>query len=74
MEHLNEFEIINVCDDKDELDFIKLILAKSPVLKKVNILIWKGVHKKDEKLCISRTLLASPRASPAVRIMIEHGV
>ena len=60
-------------DDKDELDFVKLILAKSPVLKKVNIFIWKGVNK-DEKLRISRTLLASPRASPAVRIITEHGV
>lgn len=73
MEHLNEFEIINVSNDRDELEFVKLILAKSPVLKKVNIFIWKGANK-NEKLRISRSLLASPRASPAVTNIIEHGV
>ncbi|KAI3688363.1 hypothetical protein L1987_82075 [Smallanthus sonchifolius] len=33
-EHLNQLEIVDFSDSENELDFVKLILAKSPVLKK----------------------------------------
>lgn len=71
LEHLNEFEIINLSTDRDQLDFVKLILAKSPVLKKVNIFTPKGDNK-NQKWHIPRILLASPRASPTVSIITEH--
>ncbi|GKC89626.1 F-box/FBD/LRR-repeat protein-like protein [Tanacetum coccineum] len=71
LENLNELEITNFIYEKEELDFVKLILAKSPVLKKVMLILWKGVDKKEE-LQITRVLLPSPRASKAVTIIIEH--
>ncbi|GJS65534.1 hypothetical protein Tco_0680098 [Tanacetum coccineum] len=69
LEHLNEFEIIDVSNVKDELDFITLILAKSPLLKKANIFLWEDINKKDD-LQISRILLASPQASPMLGLIM----
>ncbi|GJY23209.1 hypothetical protein Tco_0396867 [Tanacetum coccineum] len=58
---------------KEELDFVKLILAKSPVLKKVKLILREEIEK-DEELQITRVLLPSPRASPLVKIVVKHGV
>lgn len=73
LEHLNELEIKNFSNEKDDLDFVKLILAKSPVLTKVKLILWEDVDM-EEELQITRTLLPSPRASKAVTIITEHGV
>ena len=53
-----------------ELDFVKLVLAKSPVLKKVRLFLHEEVSK-DEQMQISETLLDSPRASLEVQIIVE---
>ncbi|KAJ0903598.1 putative FBD domain, leucine-rich repeat domain superfamily, F-box-like domain superfamily [Helianthus annuus] len=37
LEHLKEFEILDFTDSENELDFVRLILAKSPVLKKMTV-------------------------------------
>ncbi|KAK9048523.1 hypothetical protein SSX86_032514 [Deinandra increscens subsp. villosa] len=66
LEHLNELEIVNMIYRNFELDFVKLILAKSPVLKKVRIFLYNEVAK-DEALHISGILKQSPHASPVVR-------
>ncbi|GJX46697.1 F-box/FBD/LRR-repeat protein-like protein [Tanacetum coccineum] len=39
LEHLNKLEILDFVNHKTRLDFVKLILAKSPVLKKVRIFL-----------------------------------
>ncbi|GJR57552.1 putative acyl-CoA dehydrogenase IBR3 [Tanacetum coccineum] len=56
LEHLNELEIGNFANLKVELKFVKLILAKSPVLKKVRISLDHRVSY-DEELKILKMLL-----------------
>ena len=70
MEHLKELEIENMIYREIELDFVKLVLAKSPVLKKVRLFLHEEVSK-DEQMQISETLLDSPRASLEVQIIVE---
>ncbi|GJX19733.1 F-box/FBD/LRR-repeat protein-like protein [Tanacetum coccineum] len=70
LEHLNELEMINFGNREYELDFVKLILAKSPMLKKVRIFLYKKVDE-DEGLKIKEILLRSSRASPAVEIIVQ---
>ncbi|KAI3826416.1 hypothetical protein L1987_00464 [Smallanthus sonchifolius] len=73
LEHLNEIEIEFWTKRKFKLDFLKLILAKSPVLKKVKILLRNKVSM-DEELQISRIFLRYPCVSPVVEIIVESGV
>ncbi|KAF5761117.1 putative FBD domain-containing protein [Helianthus annuus] len=70
LEYLNELEILHFSDADNELDFVKLILAKSPVLKKVRILLWDQFDK-DERLRISQMFLHSPCASPVVKLSVS---
>ncbi|KAK9078990.1 hypothetical protein SSX86_000659 [Deinandra increscens subsp. villosa] len=70
LEHLNELEIIGFGNEDNELVVVKLILAKSPVLKNVRILLWDGFDK-DDKLEISETILSFPCASPSVKIIVS---
>ena len=70
MENLKELEIENMIYREIELDFVKLVLAKSPVLKKVRLFLHEEVSK-DEQMQISETLLDSPRASLEVQIIVE---
>ncbi|GJV83993.1 FH protein interacting protein FIP2, partial [Tanacetum coccineum] len=50
-----------------ELDFVKLILAKSPVLNKLKMLV-----DEDEELLISKILSSSLHASPMIKILFER--
>lgn len=69
-EHLKVLEISNFINLKLELEFVKLILAKSPVLKKVWIILYKTVTK-DEGLKMCKILSDCPRASPMVDIIVD---
>ncbi|GJR81312.1 F-box/FBD/LRR-repeat protein-like protein, partial [Tanacetum coccineum] len=69
LEHLNELEINDFVHHKTRLDFVKLILARSPVLKKVRICTQCNYHQ--EKLQILEILLGSACASPEVQIIVE---
>ena len=69
LEHLNELEIRNFLSRKARFDFVKLILARSPVLKKVTI--FPHYSYGDEKFQISEILLGYSRASPEVQIIVE---
>ncbi|GJZ34976.1 general transcription and DNA repair factor IIH helicase subunit XPB1 [Tanacetum coccineum] len=64
LEHLKELEIVNFANFKGEMEFVKFILAKSPVLKKVIIWLDTSCVTKDEELKILKVLLACPRVSP----------
>ncbi|KAI3822966.1 hypothetical protein L1987_10569 [Smallanthus sonchifolius] len=70
LEHLNELEIINMIYRNAELDFVKLILAKSPVLKKLRIFLYNEVAK-DEALHVSGILKQSPHASADAEVIVE---
>ncbi|GJU39691.1 F-box/FBD/LRR-repeat protein-like protein [Tanacetum coccineum] len=67
--HLKELEITNLSNMKGELDLVKFLLAKSPALKKLKILIYYKVDK-DAEFQISRMLLSSPHASLGVEITV----
>ncbi|GKB20981.1 F-box/FBD/LRR-repeat protein-like protein, partial [Tanacetum coccineum] len=69
LEHLNELEIKEFVDHKTRLDFVKLILARSPVLKKVRI--FRHHNHCYSKFQISQILMGYSRASPEVQIIVE---
>ena len=71
LEHLNEFVIGDFRYLRLNLELVKLILAKSPVLKKVRIFLCKNISM-NEELKICKVLLCSPRASPLVNIIVER--
>ncbi|KAJ0901358.1 putative F-box-like domain superfamily protein [Helianthus annuus] len=60
LEHLIELKITDFSNLEPELEFVKLILAKSPKLKKVSI---KSVVKRDQEPGMLKTLLRTPRVS-----------
>ena len=70
LEHLNELEIRDFVTHETRFDFVKLILARSHVLKKVTI--FPDYRYGDEKkFQISKILLGYSRASPEVQIIVE---
>ncbi|XP_071702166.1 F-box/FBD/LRR-repeat protein At1g13570-like isoform X2 [Rutidosis leptorrhynchoides] len=64
LEHLIELDFAYFDGKKPDLDFVKLILAKSPILKKVIL----RVYDEDESLKLLEALLPSSCASPTVEI------
>ena len=71
LEHLKEFEFRNFAECMGEMEFVKLLLAKSPVLKKARIILNRKVTKdKGSRMC--KMLLGSPRASHMADIIVEH--
>ena len=53
------------------MEFVKLMLAKSPVLKKARIILCRKVTK-DEGSRMCNMLLGSPRASQMANVIVEH--
>ncbi|KAF5797427.1 putative F-box domain, FBD domain, F-box-like domain superfamily protein [Helianthus annuus] len=70
LKHLTELEILQFSDADNEMDFVKFILAKSPTLKKVRILLWDEIDE-NEKLQISKILRSSPCASRVVKLSVS---
>ncbi|XP_071704846.1 F-box/FBD/LRR-repeat protein At1g13570-like [Rutidosis leptorrhynchoides] len=70
LEHLKELELF-IANDIPELEFLKLILARSPMLKEV-IIIINYVIDKDAELEMLRVLSDTPRASDVVEIIVER--
>ncbi|MFS7961029.1 hypothetical protein Hanom_Chr08g00709981 [Helianthus anomalus] len=60
LEHLIKLKIRDFSNLEPELEFVKLILAKFPKLKKVSI---KSVVKNDQESGMLKTLLRTPRVS-----------
>ncbi|XP_071695394.1 F-box/FBD/LRR-repeat protein At1g13570-like [Rutidosis leptorrhynchoides] len=71
--NLKEMEIVDYCNMKIEMEFVKLMLVKSPVLKTLRIFLDKNVGE-DEDLEILKILLSCPRASPLVQIILHRHV
>nr|KAJ0211499.1 hypothetical protein LSAT_V11C400164930 [Lactuca sativa] len=73
LDHLEELEITNFGNYDPEMEFLKLIMAKSPLLKKARIKLSKSVSvDKEVKMLRDLLRLTFPRASPAVDIIIER--
>ncbi|GKD54635.1 F-box/FBD/LRR-repeat protein-like protein [Tanacetum coccineum] len=71
LEHLKELEVMEFGNRDNELDFVKLILAKSPMLKKVTIFLDEDEEvDKDEEVQILGNLYRSQRASQVVKINV----
>lgn len=68
LDHLCELEITNISHMKPGLDFVKLILAKSPMLKKVGMVIDKQVDISSQVKML-RDLLQYQRASTKAEIV-----
>ena len=67
---MKELEIEDFTSMEGEMEFVKLILAKSPVLKNVNITV--DGYLPDIELEVLSILLNSPRASPLVKIIVDR--
>ncbi|GJW27231.1 F-box/FBD/LRR-repeat protein-like protein [Tanacetum coccineum] len=73
LDHLKEFEIISFGNLAYEMEFVKLVLAKSPMLKKARVELDANLSVNDE-LQMFRDLIKYPfrRASPTAKLIIER--
>ncbi|KAI3497939.1 hypothetical protein L1887_33575 [Cichorium endivia] len=73
LDHLKELEITSFNNYAPEMEFVKLIMAKSHVLKKARIELNSDVSVDEEvKMLRDLLLLQFPRASPAAKFIIER--
>ncbi|MFS8028409.1 putative F-box domain, leucine-rich repeat domain superfamily, F-box-like domain superfamily [Helianthus anomalus] len=71
LDHLHDMEITNFSNMKPGMDFLKLILAKSSMLKKVRVVINNNISVNDEVKML-RDLLWNPCASAGAQIKAER--
>ncbi|KAJ0439897.1 putative F-box domain, leucine-rich repeat domain superfamily, F-box-like domain superfamily [Helianthus annuus] len=71
LDHLDELEITNFGNMKPGMDFLKLILAKSSMLKKVRVVINNNISVSDEVKML-RDVLWNPCASVGAQIKFER--
>ncbi|KAI3818341.1 hypothetical protein L1987_12146 [Smallanthus sonchifolius] len=67
LEHLRELEITHFTGMKPEMDFVKVILAKSPMLEKVRLVFAEQINITD-RLETLEGLLEFPRASSIAKV------
>ncbi|GJV96482.1 F-box/FBD/LRR-repeat protein-like protein [Tanacetum coccineum] len=75
LEHLKELEIRDFANLIHEMKFVKLILDRAPMLKKVRIFQRYSSNriKRDKELKIVRNVLrSSPRVSPLAEIIVQR--
>lgn len=72
LNRLHEIEITDFSNSKPEMDFVKLILAKSPMLKDVRLVLDNEVDiHGDAEVEMLKELLQYPRASARAVIRVE---
>ncbi|KAJ9563629.1 hypothetical protein OSB04_008789 [Centaurea solstitialis] len=71
LDHLRQLEILNMSNTKPGLDFVKLILAKAPMLKKVRIVVDEEVDTSNEVQML-RDLVQYERASTKAKIVFTR--
>ncbi|MFS7899500.1 putative F-box domain, leucine-rich repeat domain superfamily, F-box-like domain superfamily [Helianthus anomalus] len=71
LDRLHDLEITNFSNMKPGMDFLKLILAKSSMLKKVRVVINNNIYVNDEVKML-RDLLWNPWASAGAQIKAER--
>ncbi|XP_023732932.1 F-box/FBD/LRR-repeat protein At1g13570 [Lactuca sativa] len=73
LDHLKELEITSFYNVGYEMEFVKLIMAKSPVLKLARIKLNPNVSVDEEiKMFQDLVRLPFPRASPTANFIIER--
>ncbi|KAI3763940.1 hypothetical protein L2E82_13938 [Cichorium intybus] len=73
LDNLKELEITSFRNYAPEMEFVKLIMAKSPVLEKARLEIPSNVFVYEELKMLRDFLhLPFPRASPAAKFIIER--
>ncbi|CAH1416821.1 unnamed protein product [Lactuca virosa] len=73
LDHLEELEINSFHNYAPEMEFVKLIMAKSPMLKKARIELNSDVSvDKENKILRDLLRLTFPRASLGVDIIVER--
>ncbi|XP_052626141.1 F-box/FBD/LRR-repeat protein At1g13570 isoform X1 [Lactuca sativa] len=73
LDRLEELEITSFHNYAPEMEFVKLIMAKSPMLKKARIELHSDVSVDEENTMLRDLLrLTFPRVSPAVDIIVER--
>lgn len=73
LDHLKELEITNFHNHGVEMEFVKLIMGKSPVLKKARIELHYRVSVNEEvKMLRGLVHMPFPRASPTVGFTIKR--
>ncbi|KAF5757565.1 putative FBD domain-containing protein [Helianthus annuus] len=70
LDHLRVIEIYNFSNMKTRMDFVKLILAKSPMLKKVAIYLNEEIVDIHGRVKILEEMIQYPRASAKAEIVI----
>lgn len=70
LDHLRQLEIIFFCGMKPEMDFVRVILAKSPMLEKV-FLASGRMFDLQEGFQTVKMLLELPRASSRAKIIVD---
>lgn len=71
LNNLREMEITNFRNKKPEMDFVKLILSKSPMLKRIRIVINDQISGSNEVKML-RDLSWIPRASIGAQNKFER--
>ncbi|KAJ0642646.1 putative F-box domain, FBD domain, leucine-rich repeat domain superfamily [Helianthus annuus] len=73
LDHLETLEIEMFSNSPLEMEFVKVVMAKSLVLKKVRIELNDNVSVDEEvKMLRDLVLLPFPRASPSAKLIIER--
>ncbi|KAL7606984.1 hypothetical protein Lser_V15G15191 [Lactuca serriola] len=73
LDRLEELEITSFHNYAPEMEFVKLIMAKSPMLKKARIELHSDASVDEENKMLRDLLrLTFPRVSPAVDIIVER--
>ena len=72
-DHLEDFTMENFSNIPLECEIIKLIMAKSPMLKKAQIQLDESVSLEEENKMLRNLLqLPFPRASPSAKLIIKR--
>ncbi|KAI3763945.1 hypothetical protein L2E82_13943 [Cichorium intybus] len=75
LDHLKELEITSFHNYASEMEFVKLIMAKSPLLKKAQIELSESISVDEEnKMLRDLLLLPFPRASPSANFIIQRPI
>ncbi|XP_071740227.1 F-box/LRR-repeat protein 25-like [Rutidosis leptorrhynchoides] len=73
LDHLEHFEIANSSNIVFLIEFVKLIMGKSHVLKLARIELEDNVCVEEElKICKEMIYLPFPRASPSAKLIVER--
>ncbi|XP_071735695.1 F-box/FBD/LRR-repeat protein At1g13570-like [Rutidosis leptorrhynchoides] len=73
LDNLEHFDILSFSNNKFEMEFVKLIMAKSPVLKIARITLKYGVSAAEElKILRDLIYLPFPRASHSGKLIIKR--